>query len=205
MMHRRLTCSVIASLVFYAVILGQPPKACEQLNAILIDKEKPSVYLEFERFGKAEDWKQSRLGEVSEKPKIEKGNDVWLRLYNNSCWELKIPTFGMYMSKVPDPANEGKVKILFGRIADGNAANVFYNVEEQDRKGVPWGGHGYSESYLPSGFSLVFPVHREHLENDRSIYVNFNYGWETKRFSSNLNPLHRAFFWGYRLEEVKEK
>jgi hypothetical protein len=204
-MVRSLAFSILGSFVLSAAVLGQVNKVCEQPNSILIDKEKPSVYLEFEQFGKADDWKQSKLGEVSEKPKIEKGKDIWLRLHNNSCWELKIPTHSMYMSKVPDATDSSKSKIVFGRIADGNAANVFYNVEEQDRRGVPWGGHGFSESYLPSGFSLIFPVYREHLENDRSIYVNFNYGWETKRFSSNLAPLHRAFFWGYRLEEVKEK
>lgn len=204
-MVRRLAVGVFLSVVLSSFVFGQTSKACEQPNAILIDKEKPSVYLEFEQFGKAEDWKASKLGEASEKPKIEKGNDIWLRLHNNSCWELKIPTFSMYMSKVSDPTNVGKTKIAFGRIADGTAANVFYKVEENDRKQVVWGGHSYSESYLPSGFSIVFPVHREHLEKDRSIYVSFNYGWETKRFSSNLDPLHRAFFWGYRLEEVKKK
>ncbi|MGQ0542629.1 MAG: hypothetical protein ACT4O9_12370 [Blastocatellia bacterium] len=55
---------------------GQLPKTCEQPNTYLIDKEKPSVYLEFEQFGKASDWTQSRLGENSEKPKIEKGKDI---------------------------------------------------------------------------------------------------------------------------------
>jgi hypothetical protein len=184
--------------------LAQLPKTCEQPTTYLIDQEKPSVYLEFEQFGKADDWAQSRLGEISEKPKIEKGKDVWLRLYNNSCWDLKIPTFSMYMSKVPDSANPGKFKIAFA-IQDGAAANVFYNVEEQDRKGVPWGGDSYSISVLRPGNSIVFPVFREHLEKSRSIYVNFNYGWEMKQFSNNLTPLHRSFFWSYRLEEVKDK
>jgi hypothetical protein len=198
---------VALGILFVGFVLtthAQIPKVCEQPNTYFIDSQKPSVYLEFEQFGKANDWLQSRLGEVSEKPKIEKGKDIWLRLYNNSCWDLKIPTFSMYISKVPDPANPGKSKIAFA-IQNGAAANVFYNVEEQDRTGVLWGGDSYSITVLRPGTSIVFPVFREHLEKDRSIYVNFNYGWETKQFSNNLDPLHRSFFWGYRLEEQKEK
>ncbi|MGQ0542630.1 MAG: hypothetical protein ACT4O9_12375 [Blastocatellia bacterium] len=117
---------------------------------------------------------------------------------------MKIPTFSMYVSKVPDPANPGKFKIGFA-MQDGAAANVFYNVEEQDRKGVLWGGDSYSISVLRPGNSIVFPVFHEHLEKGRSVYVNFNYGWETKQHSNNLDPLHRSFFWGYRLEEVNSK
>jgi len=32
-----------------------------------------------EQFGKADGWGNAKLGEVSQKPKIEKGHDVWLR------------------------------------------------------------------------------------------------------------------------------
>lgn len=184
---------------------SQVPKPCEQPNTYLIDKEKPSVYIEFEQFGKGTDWTQSRLGEVSEKIKIEKGKDVWLRLYNNSCWDLKIPTFSMYMAKATDPANPGKFKFEFGQIQDGAVANIFYSVEEQDRKQVVWGGDMSSRSYLHPGYSVLFPVFREHLEKNRSIYMDFNYGWETKDYSNNLAPEHHAFFLGYRLEEVKSK
>lgn len=186
-------------------IFSQAPRHCDKPNTYLIDEDKPSVYLEFEQFGKAGDWKQARLGEESAQPKIEKGKDVWLRLYNNSCWELKIPTFSMYTSKIPDPANPGKMKIAFGQLPDATMANVFYKVEEQDRKQVVWGGDSHSNSWLPPGYSVLFPVYREHLENSRSIYVDFNFGWETKQFSNNLDPLHRSFFWGYRLEEAKAK
>lgn len=195
----------VFALAFSVPAFAQASKICEQPKAYIINKEKPSVYIEFEQFGKADDWQNARLGEVSKKLEIKKGNDVWLRLYNNSCWELQIPTFSMYMSMVKDEANPEKKKVIFGRIEDGTAANVFYKVEEDDRKQVVWGGHSYSESFLPPGFSVLFPVHREHLENDRSIYVNFTYEWESKQFSSNLSPLHRSFFWGYRLEEVKKK
>ena len=179
-------------------------KTCDASTGYVLNTEKPSVYIEFEQFGKADDWQSSRLGEVSNKPEIRSGNDVWLRFYNNSCWDIQFKTLSGYVHTVPDTANPGKIKLAFD-ILDGAAANVAYTSEEQDGKIVPWGGDSFSSSYLPSGRSLVFPVYKTHLEKSRSIYVAFNYGWEKDRFSNNLAPDHHSFFWGYRLEEEKKK
>ncbi len=179
-------------------------KTCDQSTDYVIDKEKPSVYIEFEQFGKADDWQRARLGGVSKKPEIKKGNDVWLRLYNNSCWDIKFNTLSGSIHFEPDPANPDKKKLAFD-ILDGAAVSVVYTSEEQDRKVVPWGGDSFSQSFLPSGRSLVFPVYKMHLEKSRSIYVAFNYGWEKKIFSNNLAPDHHSFFWGYRLEEEKKR
>jgi len=127
---------------------------------------------------------------------------IWLRLHNNSCWEISFTTDSLYVSKT---VVDGKFKAMFGILEDGALANIQYQIEEQDRKQLTYGAHGGSISSLSSGRSVLFGVLREHLENDRSVYVPFQYGWEKKKFSSNLEPLHRSFFWGYRLEEVKEK
>ena len=185
-------------------ISAQRPVVCERPNTFVINKDKPSVYIEFEQFGKADNWGNAKLGEVSQEPKIQKGKDIWLRLYNNSCWDISFKTLSGYTYFVPDPTNPGKVKLAFD-IKDGAAANVVYKSQEQDGKVVPWGGDSFSLSHLLPGRSLIFPVYREHLEKDRSIYVDFNYGWEEDKFSNNLAPDHHAFFWGYRLEEVKSK
>jgi len=192
------------SIALLGSMFAQRPAVCEQPNTYVIDKLKPSVYLEFEQFGKADGWGSAKLGEVSQKPRIQKGKDVWLRLYNNSCWDIKFRTLSGYTHLVADPANPGGRKLAFD-IPDGSGANIVYRAEEQDGKTVPWGGDSFSSSYLPSGRSLVFPVYREHLEKDRSIYVSFHYGWEEDKFSNNLAPDHHSFFWGYRLEEVKNK
>lgn len=196
---------LISLFIFLVPAQAQVSKPCGEATNFVLDEKMPAVYLEFEQFGKANDWTQARLGDVAEKPKIEKGSDVWLRLYNNSCWDITIPTFSMYISRVPDNAHPGKDKILFGAISNGLAANVFYNVEEQDRKGVLWGGDSYSISRVVPGTSILFPVLKDHLAKDRSVYVNFNFGWENDKFSYNLAPLHRAFFWGYRLEGERKK
>ncbi len=181
---------------------SQQKNVCDETTNFLIDKEMPSVYLTFEQFGKATDWTQAKLGEWSDKSKIKKGDDIWLRLHNNSCWNIKFRTDSLYISKAKV---DGKDKIVFGILEDGALANVQYSVEELDRKQVSYGGDTANISTLPSGKSVLFGVFKEHLFNSRSIYVDFNYGWEVKDFSNNLAPLHRAFYWGYRLKEESRK
>jgi hypothetical protein len=197
-MRIRLLAIFLVLLVLSAPALTQN-KNCGETSGFVIDQEKPSVYITFERFGKANDWKEARLGEWSDKSAIKKGNDVWLRLNNNSCWDITFNTDSLYINKA---VVDGKPKMIFGVLEDGAIANIQYKIEEQDRKQVTYGAHGGNVSSLPAGRSVLFGVLREHLENDRSIYVPFQYGWEKKKFSSNLEPMHRSFFWGYRLEEV---
>lgn len=193
---------LVASVLLLSSLALSQSVVCDSSTNFLLNKEMPSVYLNFEQFGKAGDWRQSKLGEWSDKSKIEKGDDIWLRFYNNSCWEISFRTDSLYVSKT---TVDGKFKTVFGVLEDGAIANVQYQVEEQDRRQVPYGGHTANLSSLPSGKSILFGVHKEHLSKDRSIYVDFNYGWEVKDFSGNLAPLHRAFFWGYRLEGERKR
>lgn len=193
---------IFSILIFTSLcVFSQQKLVCDETTNYLINKEMPGVYLTFEQFGKATDWKQAKLGEWSDKSAIQKGDDVWLRLHNNSCWEIKFRTDSLYVSKT---TVDGKFKPIFGVLEDGAIANVQYNIEEQNRKEVIYGSHTGSISGLPSGKSILFGVFKEHLSKSRSIYVDFNYGWEVKDFSNNLAPLHCASFWGYRLEEEKE-
>ena len=197
------TVTILFVLFFTFTGIAQTDK-CGEATGYVLNVDKPSVYIEFEQFGKADDWGTYRLGEQMKKPEIKKGNDVWLRLYNNSCWEITFRSLSSYIRTVPDPANPGKIKLAFDLLG-GTAVNVAYVAQEQDGTQVPWGGDSFSISGLPSGRSIVFPVYRQHLEKSRSIYVPFNYGWEKDKFSENLSPDHHSFFWGYRLEEVKKK
>ncbi len=174
---------------------------CGKETGFVLVKDMPSVYLSFERFGRANDPQDSKIGDWSGKLPIKNGNDVWLRLTNNSCWEITLATDSLYASKI---IVNGKSTIRFGVVEDGSVANVQYRVEEQDGRQVRYGAHGGSITSLPSGRSLIFSVLREHLDNHRSIYVPFQYGWE-KKFSNNLEPIHRSFFWGYRLKEIENR
>ncbi len=189
---------------FSTFAFPQQKGVCENTKDYRLDKNNPTVYLTFERFGKAkDDWKQSKLGEWSDKSKIEKGNDVWLRLHNNSCWDISFQTDSLYISKIASLDDPNKPKIVFGALEDGAITNIQYRIEEQNRKQVLYGSDMSSLSALASGKSVLFCVFREHLSNSRSIYVDFNYEWEKDNWSNNLAPLHRSFFWGYRLKEEK--
>jgi hypothetical protein len=192
--------SIVFVFIFSFAVFPQQKVVCDETTNFSIDKQMPSIYLTFERFGKATSWTQSKIGEWSDKSKIEKGDDVWLRLHNNSCWDIKFKTDSLYLSKT---IVDGKLKIIYGILEDGALANIQYSVEEQNRKQVPYGSDTASLSSLPSGKSVIFGVFKDHLSKSRSIYIDFTYGWEVKDFSNNLAPLHQAFFWGYRLEEEK--
>ena len=198
----RISTTLLSVFAFAAVALSQPK--CDAQTGYSVNPDKPSIYIEFEQLGKADEWGSYRLGEPMKKPEITKGDDVWLRLYNNSCWEITFRSLSGYMQLVDDSANPGKKKLSFDLI-DGAGVNVAYVSEEQDGRHVPWGGDNSSTSGLLPGRSLVFPVYKEHLAKSRSIYVPYNYGWEKDKWGSNLPPEHRSFFWGYRMEEVKKK
>lgn len=189
--------------IFVSNVLPQQAK-CDEETGYRLNTDKPTIYIDFEQFGKASDWGSYRLGEPMKKPDIKKGNDIWLRLYNNSCWEITFRSLSSYMQLVPDPNNPEKKKLSF-ELIDGAAVKVSYVSQEQDGKIVPWGGDNFSITGLLPGRSLVFPVYKEHLEKSRSIYVPFNFAWEKDKWGNNLPPEHHSFFWGYRMEEVKKK
>jgi hypothetical protein len=195
--------AILLFLVSEISIVAQQP-ACNERTGYALNPEKPSIYIEFEQFGKADDWGNYRLSEPIKRPEIKKGDDVWLRLYNNSCWEITFRSLSSYIRLVDDPADPGKKK-LSSDIPDGAAVNVAYISQEQDGRHVPWGGDNFSISGLQPGKSIIFPVYKMHLEKSRSIFVEFNYSWEKNRWSNNLPPEHHSFFWGYRMEEVKNK
>jgi len=62
-------------VVFCSLSEFAQTRTCDETTDFVLDKEKPSVYLTFEKFGKALDWKESKLGQWSDKSNIKKGDD----------------------------------------------------------------------------------------------------------------------------------
>ena len=185
---------------------SQQTQPCGTSKDVRIVKNKPTVYLSFERFGKATNPLDAKLFEPTTKLKSkEKGDDVWLRLHNNSCWEISFVTDSLYVSKVKSENGSNKPKILFGVLDDDIEVNIKYSVLDDDGKQVPVGTDTGSISGLPSGRSILFCVHRAHLSKGRSIHVNFNYEWEVDRYSNNLAPVHRSEYYSYRLEDEEAR
>ncbi len=162
----------------------------------------PIIYINFEKFGKAIDPMSERMAEAGDSARSkEKGKDVWLRLRNNSKFAISFRTDSMYLGKrasmyqFPDGS-----KLL--SLADGAEVSIQYQVAEKDGRHVPSGSDNAFISWLAPGRSVLFSVRREHLTNDRMIYVDFNYDWEkADRCSYNLAPVHRSEYYGYRLEQ----
>lgn len=169
---------------------------------IRISKDHPSIYITFEKRGKAVNPMDSRLAETGQPSKSkEKGDDIWLRLHNNSRWAILFPTWSLYIGKNVSPYRLSDGKSVLG-LADDTEVNAKYQVVEDDGKILAYGGDSYSQSWLPPGRSVIFSVNREHLSKGRSIYVYFNYEWESGQvYSNNLSPEHRSMYWSYRLQE----
>jgi hypothetical protein len=169
---------------------------------IRLSKEKPGIYITFERLGKAPNPMDARLGETGEPSKSkERGNDVWLRLHNNTRWAIGFRTWSLYVGKSVTPYRLPNGANSFG-LGGGMEVNVVYRVEESDGEVVPYGGDNSSYSLLPPGRSIIFSVMREHLSKGRSINVEFEYEWEFgQTYSNNLAPVHRSEYYGTRLQE----
>lgn len=124
------------------------------LASVRITKQKPSVYLTFERKGT-----RSPLYEG------ESNLGIWLRLHNNTRWTIIFPAFGV-------PEALGQVG-MFYEIEE----------ETSKKKGpdLPTGyrpGHLYSSYYLRPGASVVFSIPREHLAEGLALRLSFSYEWE---------------------------
>jgi hypothetical protein len=162
----------------------------------------PIIYISFEKFGKAIDPLAQRMAEAGESARSkEKGKDVWLRLHNNSKFAISFPTDSLYLGKrVSVYLSPDCSKVL--SLVDGAEVSIQYQIEEKDGCSVPYGLDTSWKSRLAPGRSVLFSVRREHLANDRRIYVAFNYDWEeADRYSYNLTPVHRSEYYGYRLEQ----
>ncbi len=119
-----------------------------------IDKRLPSVYLSFEKFGP----RKPRYPSESEQ-------GVWLRLNNNSCWEITVKTFGV-------TSEYGDVGLFYDVRRDLRSSNdlkvpVGYRIADIS-----------SVRTLKPGGSLVFSIPREHLVPGLYILVGFSYEWE---------------------------
>jgi hypothetical protein len=197
---RHLLCTILLLCNLTSICLPQQVNSPASDDDVRLSKDHPAIYITFERRGKAINPMESRLAETGETSKsTEKGDDYWLRLHNNSRWAILIPTWSLYIGKKVSPYRLSNGKSILG-LSDGMEVNTMYEVAENDGRVLPYGGDSHSQSWLPPGYSVIFSVSREHLSNGRSIYVYFNYEWESEQvYSNNLAPEHRIMYWGYRL------
>src|SRR5712675_1454937 len=119
------------NLLFGLLLFCILPNICltQQVNSPSSDadprlsKDHPAIYITFERRGKAIDPADFRLAETGDISKSqEKGDDIWLRLHNNSRWAIRFPTWSLYIGKKISPyrLSDGKTVLV---LSDGMEVN----------------------------------------------------------------------------------
>ena len=157
------------------------------LRGYRISTEDPSVYISYEGTGAPLDPLEARFLESGRTGQSKRdGDDIWLRLHNNSYWAISFNTFSIYGDGEPEmieiPKASGTYKFALG---DGIEVGIFYRVREKNGKFLPvYGTDMYWVSNLPPGRSVIFSVSRKHLSREREIAVKFNYEWEDGQSST---------------------
>lgn len=198
---------LIASCLGFA----QSTAPCGTTNDVRILKDKPTVYITFERFGKALNPNEQKMVQGDQRKKVpEKGTDVWLRIHNNTCWSVNFDQYGIYLPK-PRPGETFKDVLLkrAGILEDGVETALYYSIMKGSTR-IGYTGIDVVDSVtLPPGLTVLFSVDRKHLASKQSIRVSFNYSWEyqhgdEKRGYINNEPEHYIAFSDYDLKEQSE-
>jgi hypothetical protein len=165
--------------LFLPAILSMAPeqKSPRSGETILIRKDRPSVYIEFEKEGKAEPLFQ---GEIDQR--------IWLTLHNNSPWIIEFCSFPV-PKLLGDAGIVHTVKHIPVMIREGSFSNSLRSPDiasPPSRKELPTIPEGYSTGdtctpyKLGSDRSISFSVPRNHLANDLFIEFEFWYEWENR-------------------------
>ncbi len=153
-MTQQLTVRLLTCL---AITLGsgasEAPKRSQCADPRL-DKSHPSTYVDFVKSG------QRKPFHVDESE-----DGIWLRLHNNTVWDLVLPMFGV-------PEDLGDAGVYYEVVATPGEAVRDLPVGERLRDLV-------SLDTVKPGRGVVFSIPREHLERGLAIRIEFQYGWET--------------------------
>lgn len=168
---RRIFCLIVVFAI--SLISAFAQKTETNSSDVRLVKNLPNVYISFERVGKR---KPLHAGESD--------NGVWLRLHNNSKWQVGFCQWDVtkeYGDKDLDYEVE-KYKDVKGWASATMATN-------------PEGSCPIIS--IASGKSVLFSVPREHLVEGLAIKVPFRYEWETDSdgFTSDLEPKHFVYFY----------
>jgi hypothetical protein len=171
---------------------GQAPKPCPARGDLAIAKDKPAVYITFEReaeFSPAAGRMASGGSEGEQKPSGEKVQGIWLGLHNNTRWAISFPTESLYLGAKTAPL----------RLCDGNGA---LGLREGTEVTALTRSDLFSVSFLPPGGSVIFFVPRSYLKGPLAIYLLFAYEWEMENGHTRADePEHRVYFRSWNLPE----
>lgn len=208
-MFKRLSLFAMQSIILYLMILWVSPEGAPAQRSkshsprqdIRISKRSPTIFITFERFGKAVDLAETRMLETGDPDKQSQENRrenlnevIWLRLHNNTRGAITFSTNSFYSGARTVMYSLSDGSRAFG-LGEGMEISLQYDIEEADGRKVQYGLDKSYGSLLPPGRSIVFSVLREHLSNGRSVYVPFKYEWERlERGLLEHGPEHRIYY-----------
>jgi hypothetical protein len=224
---KKLSLAMLVLPILFVTLSAQTGESCATRTGILLSKDKPTIYITFERAGKVNPAPvrlaatDAPLGQSNDQ-NTESIRVFWLRLHNNTRWAIKFPTDSLYVGPKITP-----IRLCDGRGALGLRTDIEvsarYEVETVSYGSVRTFGGGskmnspaddakppvinrsdvFSTTWLPPGGSVIFSVPREHLAKHLAIYIPYNYEWEYgERVFRSDEPEHRAYF---RASDLPEK
>ena len=165
----RFVCS-LSLLLLFPFTLTPSRENLSPIKTVLIRKDRPSVYVEFMKQGKAA---PLFPGEGEDR--------VWLSLHNNTPWAINF-------CSLPVPAALGEIGVVYEvKKVSAGIGSTGDSVAGQDKVkpkiDVPSGyttGDTCTPYSVSSGRGTIFSVPRDHLAAQLLIEIEFWYEWENR-------------------------
>lgn len=144
---------------------GKGQRSNTKRSPVLIQKERPSIYITFVRFDSIRTESEEEVGLI------------WLKLRNNTRWPISLEMSG---GRTENP-NEAKL--------------FYQTLSTNDEVIENRGCHVCSINNLGPNRSILFAVPAEDLPKDSRIRIRFSYGWENfEHRLLDMEPEHFVSF-----------
>jgi hypothetical protein len=203
---------IVVAFSLSTVTFAQRTKSRRDNNSVRLQKDKPTVYISFVRFGQRDSFRT-----------VDSENGVYLKLHNNTRWNLVLRAYGAGGYKFTT-ADAEEIGMFYGveevpksrkQLGSGTPANPSSALIEQPKQQPdPYENCEVARGYSPStatiielqpGKSFLFSLPREALCRNLRAYISYQYNWESEGFDDD-EPEHRVYFYGRDLpKEAAEK
>ena len=205
------------SFIFLIIAIYSQEKTTSVIpSKSVTDKNKPSVYITFERFGGSEPIVKSNE---------DKSARISLRLHNNTSLPIAVDANWDIRKVTPFPItlSDGGKGVT---VSDGAELEICYEAEAMPQRKVEeflkiqvpkqipsyyncrlgLQRSGRSDTWIRSGNSIVFSVPQEFLTKNLKIYTLFNYEWESENGQMKADePHHQVYFYSTDLPYSQQK
>ncbi len=161
-------------------ILSEAQRQRENQAAIDTENFRKQIYFAFEHYGDMADPRELRMLESDEPKKSRESKSaadskaIWVRLHNDSPLPIKIPTQSMYLPNPKCYYEFPSGQKVMG-LCDNKEIAVWFGLEDQKGKVIPYGFDFGSAAILLPKTSVVFAVPRETLRNGNAIRFEFTF------------------------------